>query len=59
MDRRDAERVIQSLRTKPFLCSNSSILLDDGYVILRREYYEELRMSRGLISGDANLAQLN
>lgn len=45
MDRRDAERVIQNLRTKPFLCSDSCILLDNGYVILQRGHYGELKMS--------------
>lgn len=45
MDKRDAERVVQNLMTKPFICTGSSILLDDGYVILRRGDYEELKMS--------------
>ncbi len=59
MDRRDAERVIQNLRTKPFLCSDSCILLDNGYVILKQEYYDELRRTWELISEDAKLVSLN
>ena len=59
MDRRDAEKVIQNLRTNPFICSDDCLLLDNGYVILRKEYFEELRMSRGLVSADAHIATLN
>lgn len=55
MDRRDAEKVIQNLRTKPFIASEDFILLDNGYVILREAYFEELRMSRGLVSTDAHI----
>lgn len=43
MDRRDAEKVIQNLRTKPFICSEDCLLLDNGYVILRKENFDDLR----------------
>lgn len=59
MNKRDAEKVIQNLRTKPFICSDDCLLLDNGYVILRKEYFEELRMSRGLISTDAHISTVN
>lgn len=59
MDRRDAEKVIQNLRTKPFIASEDFILLDNGYVILQKEYFEELRMSRGLVSTDAHILVVN
>lgn len=59
MDRRDAEKVIQNLRTKPFICSEDCLLLDNGYVILRKEYFDDLRMSRELISADSSIVSIN
>ena len=59
MNKRDAEKVIQNLWTKPFICSDDCILLDNGYVILRKKYFEELRMSRELVSADAHIATVN
>lgn len=59
MDKRDAEKVMQNLRTKPFICSDAFLLLDNGYVILRKEYFEELRKNRGLVSADAHIVTLN
>ena len=59
MDRRDAEKVIQNLRTKPFICSDNCLLLDNGYVILRKEYFQELKMSRELISIDSHITSVN
>lgn len=43
MDKNDAEKVIQNLQTKPFICSDDCLLLDNGYVILRKDYFEKIR----------------
>ena len=59
MDRRDAEKVIQNLRTKPFICSDNCLLLDNGYAILRKEYFQELKMNRELISIDSHITSVN
>ena len=59
MDKRDAEKVIQNLRTKPFICSDDCLLLDNGYVILKKDYFEELKMSRELLSVDSHIVSLN
>ena len=60
MDRRDAEKVnTKILRTKPFICSDNCLLLDNGYVILRKEYFQELKMSRELISIDSHITSVN
>lgn len=55
MDRRDAAKVLWNLQTRPFNCSDDFILLDNGYVILRKEYFEKLRVSRGLVSTDEHI----
>lgn len=59
MDKRDAEKVMQNLRTKPFICSEDCMLLDNGYVILRKGYFDDLRMSRELIFRDSSIVSIN
>lgn len=59
MDRRDAEEVVRNLKTKPFICSDDCLILDNGYVILRTEYFEALKMSRELITVDSQIALLS
>lgn len=59
MNKTDAEKVMQNLKTKPFICSGHCLLLDNGYVILRKEYFEELKMSRELISIDSHIDSRN
>lgn len=58
MDRRDAEKVMQYLRTRPFICSDCCLLLDNGYVILKKDFFEELKMSRELLSVDSHVEDL-
>lgn len=45
MNMGDAERVIKNLQNRPFICSENEIVLDNGYVILKKEEYERLRKS--------------
>ncbi len=42
MDIKDAHKVIENLHTRPFICSENTIELDNGYVIVKKEYFEEL-----------------
>lgn len=37
MNVKDARKVIDDLRNKPFLCSDEAIETDSGYVITRKE----------------------
>lgn len=43
MDREDAKKVLQNLQTRPFICMEHKIELDDDYVILKKEEYEKLK----------------
>ena len=43
MNRTDAVRVIKNLQNKPFICGENEILVNGGYVIIRKEQYEMLR----------------
>ena len=43
MDRRDVEIVVNNLQRKPFICGNNEIIVSGGYVIIKREEYEELK----------------
>lgn len=48
MDIKDAHKAIENLQTRPFICSENTIELDNGYVIVKKEYFKELeRKSRG------------
>lgn len=37
----DASNVIHNLQTRPFICSDKVIILDNGYVILKKEDYHD------------------
>ncbi len=41
MSIRDAEKVIDNLNKKPFICSENYIKTDNGYVIVKKEYFEK------------------
>lgn len=43
MDIKDAAKVIHNLQNRPFICGMNEIVLDNGYVILKKEEYERLR----------------
>lgn len=42
MDIKDAHKVIENLQTRPFICSENTMELDNGYVIVKKEYFKEL-----------------
>lgn len=42
MDIKDAHKVIENLQTRPYICSNNTMELDNGYVIVKKEYFKEL-----------------
>lgn len=42
MSIKDAEKVIDSLRKKPFICSENYIKTDNGYVIVKEDYLKNL-----------------
>lgn len=42
MDIKDADRVIENLQTRPFICSENTMELDNGYVIVKKEYFKDL-----------------
>ncbi len=42
MNNRDAEKVIDSLSKKPFICSENYIKTDNDYVIVKKEYFEKI-----------------
>lgn len=46
MNRTDAVRVIKNLQNKPFICGENEILVNGGYVIIRKEQYEMLRKEK-------------
>ena len=39
---KDAERIIKNLQTRPYICSDNTIELDNGYVIAKKEYFKNL-----------------
>ena len=43
MDIKDARKVIENLQTRPYICSENTIELDNGYVIAKKEYFKELQ----------------
>ena len=43
MDLKDAHKVIENLQTRPYICSENTIELDNGYVIVKKEYFNELQ----------------
>lgn len=46
MDTKDAHKVIENLQTRPYICSENTIELDNGYVIAKKEYFNECREAR-------------
>lgn len=46
MDIKDAHKVIENLQTRPYICSENTIELDNGYVIVKKEYFNECREAR-------------
>lgn len=43
MDIKDTHKVIENLQTRPYICSENTIELDNGYVIVKKEYFKELQ----------------
>lgn len=43
MDRKDAQKVIDNLKSKPFICGEDEILVSGGYVIVKKVRYEALK----------------
>ncbi len=43
MDVKDAHKVIDNLWKRPFICHENYIELDNGYVIVKKEYFKELQ----------------
>lgn len=46
MDINDVKKLIDNVAQKLFLCSNTEITTDNGYVITTKEHYEKLRKHR-------------
>lgn len=46
MDITDAKKVIENLQTRPFICSDDSMILDNGYVIMLKEDYDKLKQKQ-------------
>lgn len=46
MDIKDTHKVIENLQTRPYICSENTIELDNGYVIAKKEYFNECREAR-------------
>lgn len=40
MDITDAKKVIENLQARPFICSDDSMVLDNGYVVMRKGAYD-------------------
>lgn len=47
MDVNDTHKVAESLQTRPFICSENTIELDNGYVIVKEEHFNELHKKAG------------
>lgn len=43
MDVKDAHKVNDNLRKRPFICHENYIELGNGYVIAKEEYFKELQ----------------
>lgn len=43
MDVKDARKVTENLQKKPFICHDNYMELDNGYVIAKKEYFNELQ----------------
>lgn len=46
MDIKDAHKVTENLQTRPFICSENTIELYNGYIIAKKEYFQELQEAR-------------
>lgn len=46
MDIKDAHKVTENLQTRPFICSENTIELDNGYIIAKKEHFQELQEAR-------------
>lgn len=51
MDVNNARKAVENLKTRPFICSENTIELDSGYVIVKEEYFKELRKKAGAGAG--------
>ena len=47
MNVKDAKNVISNLQERTFICSENAICLDNGYVIVKESYYDELKKKGG------------
>lgn len=63
MDRKDAQKVIENLQNKPFICGEDIIEVEAGYVILKKEEYKKMKGGKAkmsdLISREALMQILN
>lgn len=46
MDIKDAHKVIENLQTRPYICSENTIELDNDYVIVKKAYFKECQEAR-------------
>lgn len=46
MDIKNAHKVIENLQTRPYICSENTIELDNGYVIVKKAYFKECQEAR-------------
>ena len=42
MDSKDAKKIIDDLQNYPFICSNTKIVTESGYVIMPQKEYDAL-----------------
>lgn len=42
MDINDVKKLIDNVAQRPFICSDTEITTDNGYVITTKEHYEKL-----------------
>ena len=45
MSVKDAYKVVENLQTRQFICSENTIRLDNGYVIMKENHFKELQGS--------------
>lgn len=50
MDRNDAQKVIENLQNKPFICGEDIIEVEAGYVILKKKEYKKLKGGKAKMS---------
>lgn len=59
MDIKDAHKVIENLQTRPYICSENTIELDNDYVIVKKAYFKECREARERQRGKKPEFELN